>query len=128
MQIVGIGTNVVECVRIGRLIEAYGERFLHRVFTPREMSPCRASRAPTESFAGQWAAKEAVVKCLGIQPSRALTWTDVELRRDAAGGWKVHVGGIAKDRAQSVQVADILVTIAHCRAYATAYALALRKG
>jgi holo-[acyl-carrier protein] synthase len=126
MEIVGIGTNVVECVRIGRLIEQHGELFLGRVFTPREIRHCRTARGSTEQFAGQWAAKEAILKCLGIRPSRNASWTDVEVRSDAAGSCTVHVGGIAKDRAQHLHVADILVTIAHCRAYATAYAIAVR--
>ena len=37
MEIVGIGTEIVECVRIGRLLQEHGELFLTRVFTPREM-------------------------------------------------------------------------------------------
>ena len=31
-----------------------------------------------------------------------------------------------KDQAQSLRISDILITISHCRAYATAYAIALR--
>ena len=127
MQIVGIGTSVVECVRLGRLIEAHGERFLERVFTPREVRQCRAGRGPTERFAGQWAAKEAILKCLGIRAGRAFRWADVEVRSDAGGVYRVYVGGVAKDRVERQRVADILVTIAHCRTHATAYAVAVQR-
>jgi holo-[acyl-carrier protein] synthase len=34
-------------------------------------------------------------------------------------------GGV-KDLAQKLLVSDILITMAHCRAYATAYAVAIR--
>jgi len=125
MQIVGIGTSVVECVRVGRLIEEHGEHFLARAFTPREVGQCRAGRGPTELFAGQWAAKEAILKSLGIRPRRAFSWVDVEVRASATGVYCVHVGGIAKDRVQQQRVANILVTIAHCRTHATAYAVAV---
>jgi holo-[acyl-carrier protein] synthase len=127
MEIVGIGTHIVECVRIGRMIEEHGELFLQRVFTPHEIRQCREGKGPMEHFAGQWAAKEAVFHCLGMHPSGGISWTDVEVRKGAAGNYSVHVGGAAKDCAQSLHIADILVTIAHCRAYATAYAIAVRR-
>ena len=33
MEIIGIGTDIVECPRIGRMIEEYGELFLRRIYT-----------------------------------------------------------------------------------------------
>jgi holo-[acyl-carrier protein] synthase len=126
MEIIGIGTNVVECVRIGRLIEEHGEHFLDRVFTPEEIRRCRGRRGPAEHFAGQWAAKEAIVQCLGLRGGRAFRWTDVEARGDDSRRFTVRVGGAAKEQAQKLRVSEILVTIAHCRAYATAYAIAVR--
>ncbi len=124
MEIVGIGTSVVECVRVGRMIERYGERFLERVYTPHEVRGCRARRAPTEHYAGRWAAKQAVLQCLGLRGGRAVRWTDVEVRGD--GPFRVYVGGVAKERTAALGIADVLVTIGHCRAYATAYAMAVR--
>jgi holo-[acyl-carrier protein] synthase len=126
MEIVGIGTHIVECVRIGRMIEEHGELFLERVFTAHEIRQCRERKGPTEHFAGQWAAKEAVLQSLGLRAGRGISWADVEVRGDA-GSYTVHVGGAAKDCAQTLHIADILVTIAHCRAYATAYAIAVRR-
>jgi len=34
--------------------------------------------------------------------------------------------GATKDRAQDLRIGDIMLSISHCRAYATAYALAVR--
>ena len=126
MEIVGIGADIVECLRIGRMIKEHGELFLTRVYTEREIRYCQARRHATEHFAGRWAAKEAVFKCLGSGWRRGLCWTDIEIRNDPAGRPQVLMCGAAKDLAQSLQVANILITISHCRAYATAYALAMR--
>ena len=128
MDILGIGTDIVECLRIGRMIERHGELFLTRVFTVRELRYCQRSKHATEHFAGRWAAKEAVLKCLGTGWRKGMCWTDMEIRNDPDGAPKLHLCGAARDRARSLQIADILITISHCRAYATAYALAVGAG
>jgi holo-[acyl-carrier protein] synthase len=125
MEIVGIGTDIVECLRIGRMIEEHGELFLTRVFTEREIRYCRARKRTTEHFAGRWAAKEAILKCLGTGWKRGLCWTDLEIRNGPSGQPTVLLAGAAKDLAQTLRISDILVSISHCRAYATAYALAV---
>lgn len=127
MEIVGIGTDIVECLRIGRMIEQYGELFLMRVYTEREIRYCQTRKHATEHFAGRWAAKEAIFKCLGTGWRRGLCWTDIEVRNDPGGKPQVLMCGAAKDQAQRLRISDILLTIAHCRAYATAYAIAVRN-
>jgi holo-[acyl-carrier protein] synthase len=126
MEIVGIGTDIVECLRIARMIEQHGELFLTRVYTPREIRYCQARKHSTEHFAGRWAAKEAVLKCLGTGWRRGLCWTDLEVRNDPSGQPRLLLCGAAKEQALSLGISDLLITISHCRAYATAYALALR--
>ncbi len=126
MEIVGIGTDIVECLRIGRMIEQHGELFLLRVYTEREILYCQARKRATEHFAGRWAAKEAILKCLGSGWKRGLCWTELEIRNDPSGQPRVLMCGGAKDLAQSLRITDILISISHCRAYATAYAIALR--
>jgi len=126
MEIVGIGTDIVECLRIGRMIEQHGELFLTRVYTEREIRYCQARKRAMEHFAGRWAAKEAILKCLGTGWRHGLSWTDLEVRNDPNGRPYVCMCGAAKDQAQRLRISDILVSISHCRAYATAYALAVR--
>jgi holo-[acyl-carrier protein] synthase len=125
MEIVGIGTDIVECLRIGRMIEEHGELFLTRVFTEREISYCQGRKHATEHFAGRWAAKEAIFKCLGTGWQKGMCWTDMEVRNNTEGAPSVHLGGATKERAQQMKIANILLTISHCRAYATAYAIAV---
>lgn len=125
MEILGLGSDIVECYRIGRMIEQHGELFLNRVYTPREIRYCQGRKNPTEHFAGRWAAKEAVRKCLGRGWGKGLRLTDMEIRNDSRGRPCLHLCGAAKERALSLQIADVLLSISHCRAYATAYAIAV---
>ncbi len=125
MEILGIGTDIIECPRIGKMIEQHGELFLRRVYTEREIRYCQSRKHAIEHFAGRWAAKEAILKALGTGWSRGVSWTDMEVRNGISGQPKVLVRGGAKEAALQRGVGDILVTISHCRTYATAYALAV---
>ena len=128
MDIVGIGTDIVECLRIGRMIEQHGELFLTRVYTEREIRFCHARKRAIEHFAGLWSAKEAVLKSLGMMNRRGLCWTEVEIRTEPAGALRVYLCGAAKDLAQSLRVSAVHLSISHCRAYATGYAIAVSNG
>jgi holo-[acyl-carrier protein] synthase len=128
MEIIGIGTDIVECLRIGRMMEQHGELFLTRVYTEREIRYCQGRKRAVEHFAGRWAAKEAILKCLGSGWRRGLDWTDIEVRNGGNGQPQVLLCGAAKELAQSLRVANIHLSISHCRAYATAYAIAVSDG
>jgi holo-[acyl-carrier protein] synthase len=127
MEIVGIGTEIVECLRIGRLIEQHGEDFLRRAFTTQEIRDCQARARCTEHFAARWAAKEAVLKSLGAAFRRGMAWTDIEVCVESAPArYRVQLHGAARELARTAGAGGVLLSLAHCRAYATAYALAVR--
>jgi holo-[acyl-carrier protein] synthase len=127
MDILGIGTDIVECPRIGKMIEQHGEIFLRRVYTPREIRYCQARKHAIEHFAGRWAAKEAILKAMGTGWSRGIAWTDIEVRNSQGGTPQVMICGAAKEVALERGIGDILISISHCRTYATAYAMALAR-
>jgi holo-[acyl-carrier protein] synthase len=126
MDIVGIGTEIVECLRIRRMIERHGERFLTQVYTPREIRYCHARKHSTEHFASRWAAKQAVLKCLQVPFRADMVWTELEVRTGNAAAPRVLLGGLIRERAQALRVSAIELSLAYCRAYATAYTLAVR--
>ena len=124
MEIRGIGTDIIECPRIGKMIEQWGEMFLRRVYTEREIRYCQARKHAIEHFAGRWAAKEAILKAMGTGRSHGIAWTNIEVRTGADGRPQVLVCGTAREIMLERGIADILVSISHCRTYATAYAMA----
>ena len=85
MAIVGVGIDIVECLRIAQMIERHGELFITRVYTDAEIEYCTTRKAATQHYAGRWAAKEAVLKALGTGWRRGIGWRDIEIRNDRSG-------------------------------------------
>lgn len=125
MLIVGIGTDIVEVVRIGKMIERHGEVFLNRVFTDDEIRYCQRRKEYTQHYAGRWAAKEAVMKTLGTGFTRGIGWRDIEVCSSRSGKPSILLRGGAREFARQAGIGDVLITISHCRAYATATAIAV---
>lgn len=124
MSVLGIGTDIVEVLRIARMIERHGELFISRVYTEHEIEYCATRKAATQHYAGRWAAKEAVLKALGTGWVRGISWRDIEVRNSAAGVPQVRLYGGARDVLERSGIERLHVSISHCRAYATAYAVA----
>lgn len=127
MTILGIGTDIIECLRIAKMIERHGELFLTRVYTPHEIEYCTARKAATQHYAGRFAAKEAVLKALGTGWTRGIQWRDIEVRNEMGGRPRIALGGAARELCEKLGIEQVLVTISHCRTHATAYAVAVGK-
>lgn len=123
--IVGLGTDIIEVHRIGEMIQRHGEVFLNRVFTPAEIAYCQQRKEYSQHYAGRWAAKEAAMKTLGTGFSRGISFTDIEVRSSQSGQPSLELHGMAQRIAGELGIVEILITISHCRAYATATAVAI---
>ncbi|MEN6450909.1 MAG: holo-ACP synthase [Thermoguttaceae bacterium] len=126
-EIIGLGTDITECLRIARMIEHHGELFIDRVYTPEEIRYCQSRKQATQHFASRWAAKEAILKALGTGLSKGISFRDIEIRSESGGRPVVAVRGGVKDAVEQLGVAEIHVTMSHCRTHAMATAIALGK-
>src|SRR5262245_20844062 len=126
MEIVGIGTEIVECLRIRRMIEKHADSFLRHAFTEAEIRSCHARRHTTESFAAIWAAKEAFLKSVGLAGRKGIAWIEIEIDRVTECTPEVSVAGGCAEWMRERRIDSILLTASYCRAYATATALAVR--
>src|SRR6187549_4155707 len=117
-----LGIDIVKVDRIRAAIERFGERFSNRVLTPTER---RYVRSRPETFAGRWAAKEAVSKVLGLGV-RGIGWRDIEIERLPTGQPSVRLHGRAAARAQQLGMDRVAVSISHESDYAVAIAFGVR--
>jgi holo-[acyl-carrier protein] synthase len=127
MNILGIGTDIVEVLRIAQMIERHAELFISRVFTPHEIEYCATRKTATQHYAGRWAAKEAVMKAMGTGWVRGVNFRDIEIRNQRDGKPTVAFRGGARDVIEALGVSEMLITISHCRTYASAFAIAVGK-
>jgi holo-[acyl-carrier protein] synthase len=120
MSVIGIGVDLVECVRIQRSIDRFGERFLHRVFTDGEIEYSMSMKFPARHLAARFAAKEAVSKAFGTGIGKAMGWRDIDIRKKPSGEPFLIFGGGAEKLARERGVTNALITLSHSEQHAMA--------
>ena len=125
MQILGIGTDIIECDRIGRMLTQHNERFTGHVYTGEEVRYCLGRKRCEQHFAGRWAAKEAVLKALGTGWIAGIAWKDVEVVILPGGKPTIRLHCGAAQKATELGIAEVLISISHCQSHATATAIAI---
>jgi holo-[acyl-carrier protein] synthase len=117
-----LGIDIIKVARIEHTLGRFGRRFSRRVLTPAED---RYVRDRPETFAGRWAAKEAVSKVLGLGV-RGIGWTEIEIERLPTGQPNVRLHRRAAQRAEQLGMSRIAVSISHEAEYAVAIAFGVR--
>ncbi|MBN1553225.1 MAG: holo-ACP synthase [Phycisphaerae bacterium] len=125
MSILSHGVDMVDCARLKASIERFGEKFLHRVFTPVEQDYCLGKKNSTQHLAGRFAAKEAVLKVLGTGWRDGIAWTDIEVRNLPSGQPVVSLSGKCREVADEIGLSKILISISHIETHAIASAIGL---
>lgn len=118
----GIGTDIIEINRIRESIRKHHQHFLDRIFTHREQEYCFKYKDPSPHFGGRFAAKEATSKALGKGFSHELRWLDIEIAHDDL---KKPIVLFSLKAQELFHSPTVLISISHCREYATATAILL---
>ena len=95
-----------------------------RLFTEEEQAYCERRPDPTERYAARFAAKEAVLKAMGVGVG-ACRWRDIEVVRSDSGAPSVRLHGAARALADAHGISRWLLTMTHTRHAAEAIAVAL---
>ncbi len=119
-MVTGLGNDIIEIDRIDKAIKRYGQRFLDKIFTSREQGYCQQYSESARHFAGRFAAKEAVVKALGIGFREGITWLDIEIVNDHYGK---PIPILSKNLHNKYPGHQLLVAISHCKEFASAVAV-----
>lgn len=95
-----------------------------RVFTEEEQAYCDRRRDPTERYAARFAAKEAVMKAMGVGVG-ACKWREIEVAKAASGAPSVRLHGGAQTLADERGITGWRLTLTHTHRLAEAIAVAL---
>jgi holo-[acyl-carrier protein] synthase len=120
-MILGIGIDLVEIARVEGIVERRGARALRRLFTIGEVERCGRSRAPSESFAARFAAKEAFFKATGRGWGQGIAWTEIEVCSAPTGAPHLRLTGEAERIAAKIGVRHIHLSLTHTDTMAGAY-------
>lgn len=125
MRLIGIGTDLIECSRIAKMIARHGDHFIRRVYSDSEIQYCGKHKYSVSHYAGRWAAKEAILKALGTGWAKGIQWTDLEVLNEPGGEPKVYLRNMAQVRAEERGITEIQISISHTEKYAVAFATAV---
>lgn len=123
-MIVAVGVDAVAIARIQRLVQQSGERFVRRVCTDAEADYCRGRAHAAESVAARFAAKEAVMKCLGTGWGDGVGFRDIEVVRARGGDVQLRLHGAAAAHAARRGIRAWHLSLTHTATTATAFVVA----
>ena len=112
-MIVGSGIDICEVPRIKASIERFGEKFIQRIFTPREIAYVSKKANKYERYAARFAAKEAGMKAIGTGWRKGVRWQDFEVVNEPSGKPTLVFHGKAKEFADRLGVTNIALSLTH---------------
>jgi holo-[acyl-carrier protein] synthase len=123
--IIGIGTDIVEIARIGRILEsAQARRFLLRVLTESELAQAESHQARLAEFvAGRFAAKEAAAKALGCGIGGRTGFRDVEIVPAPSGKPECRLSAKAREAVAFRDGDRLHLSLSHSDVHAVAFAV-----
>ena len=105
-MILGIGSDLIDITRVGKVIERHGERFLGRIFTDAERAKAerraKSEKMVVATYAKRFAAKEACSKALGTGIRRGVWWRDMGVVNLPGGRPTMQLTGGALARLQEM--------------------------
>jgi holo-[acyl-carrier protein] synthase len=127
--LIGIGIDLVEVARVGRLLRRKGDYALRRLLTDAERQYVTSRPDPVPHVAARLAAKEAVYKALQALPdARGIGWREIEVLRGEEGRPEVRLTGSAARIAAAQGGIHLIVSLTHTATAAGAVAVAQRQG
>ncbi|WP_144391396.1 holo-ACP synthase [Pleionea sediminis] len=124
MAIAGIGTDIVEVARIEQSFNRFAERFAQRILSEEELRSKSYKAQPVTYLAKRFAAKEAIVKCLGTGIANGVRFDDFSVLNDDNGKPFVSVSGKAKQLMEERGISKIHISLSDEATMAVAFAVA----
>ncbi|AEH49457.1 holo-ACP synthase [Parageobacillus thermoglucosidasius] len=126
LQIFGTGIDIISTSRISRFLNKHGDS-LTNIFTKDEIQYCLHFKEPSQCFAARFAAKEAIIKSMGIGLHEVEALSDIEVIHNPIGVPIPKLHGAVEQLRKEKGIEYILLSISHCEGYAVAHAMAVSR-
>lgn len=117
-----VGVDIIEIERIQSIANKYGQRFLQKIYTEKELEYCRFADGTLRfnSLAVRFAAKEAFYKAANQVVGQIIPWHDCEIVNNKNGipQFSLHPG-LRNDLGKST----IHLSLSHSHRYAVAFVI-----
>lgn len=127
-MVLGSGVDIIEVERVKQAVKKWGDSFLKKVFTDKEINYSKKRRFAYQHLAARFATKEAVLKAFGGGWTRTLPWKDVEIINDKNGKPDIRLYREAKKIYDKKHIEKIVVSMSHTKDYAVANAILVKRG
>jgi holo-[acyl-carrier protein] synthase len=118
-----VGADIQEIDEVRKSMELFGDRYVRRIYTDREIDDCLGRAKGAEgALAGRFAAKEAMFKILTAGNPWA-SWREVEVRVNADRP-TIALRGAAADQAARQGITTISLSLSQSGGTATAVVVA----
>lgn len=122
-MIYGIGIDLVENDRMDRIIQKWGDKFLSRVFSRREIEYCGRYAQASMHYGARFAVKESFLKAIGTGLGKGVKLLEIEVVNEESGKPLLLLFGGAKEFLVKVGIEKIHLSITHTKNYASAMVL-----
>ena len=94
MNVIGLGTDIVNMNRVKKIYSKYGNQFLNKILTETEKKTPQLKNIAL--IAKRFAAKEAISKAIGYGFSKGVHFKNIEIYNDKSGKPYAQLNGKAK--------------------------------
>lgn len=130
MNVIGLGTDIVNINRIKKIYSKYGNHFLNKILTESEKKFEKTSSKSKKisTLAKRFAAKEAISKAIGYGFSNGVHFKDIEIYNDKSGKPFANLNGKAKSIVKKIsRKYNIFLSLSDDKPWAVATALITSK-
>ena len=124
-MVIGIGVDIIEIDRVKESIDKFGDHFLNKIYTEKELKYCLEKSDKYQHLAARFAAKEAVYKALSSGWNKNIGWKNIEITNESNGMPIVTLNGEVKNFLSPQK--SLKISISHSRDYVAAVAIIYKE-